>query len=240
MVASCRSSTLAEGRSCCSGWAIDLAQDSAGTQDHRDERTDLQGLAAATKEEQRRTHGDHRTRFAPPGPKLSVVGGRMPGMTTWQEFTEAAPDLAARVEARLLAFTHLTMATIRADGAPRISGNEIRIRDGELMLAGMPTARRWADLRRDPRVAIHSGSAEPDPPGSFDGDAKVSGVAEEITDPVAIASFRAQEKQIPPGPFALFAVRPTAVTLVALNDTASALVIETWFPGRGVVRHERG
>jgi hypothetical protein len=89
-------------------------------------------------------------------------------------------------------------------------------------------------------VAIHSGSAEPDPPGTFDGDAKVSGVAEEITDPVAIASFRAQEKQIPPGAFALFAVRPTAVTLVALNDTASALVIETWFPGRGVVRHERG
>ena len=41
-------------------------------------------------------------------------------------------------------------------------------------------ARKALDLRRDPRFALHSGSD--DPPG-WAGDAKLAGVAEEITDP---------------------------------------------------------
>jgi len=160
-------------------------------------------------------------------------------MTRWQEFTDEVPEFAARAEARLRAYTHLTVATIRADGSPRISGNEIRFKDGDLYLAGMPKARRWDDLRREPRLAIHSGSAPVDDPTSWPGDAKVSGVASEIIDPDRLATFIADEKQVPPGPFALFVVEPTEVTAVGLNPAGDALVIETWKPGRGLVRHQR-
>jgi hypothetical protein len=167
-----------------------------------------------------------------------VPDGQDVGMTSWQEFTLEVPDFATRVQARLQAFTHLTMATIRADGSPRISGNEIRIAGGHLFLAGMSGAWRWADLRRDPRVAIHSGSAEAIDPATWGGDAKLSGIARPVTDPAHLAAFRGREAQ-DPGEFELFTVEPTEVTWVGLNPGASALVIETWRPGSGVQHRER-
>ena len=160
-------------------------------------------------------------------------------MTTWQVFTDEVPEFAARAEARLRAFTHLTMATIRADGSPRISGNEIRFKNGQAFLAGMLLARRWEDLRRDPRVAIHSGSASADEPTTWAGDAKVSGLAREVTDPEELATFAGSEKQIPPGPFALFAIEPTEVTCIGLTSAADAMVIETWKPGQALTRYQR-
>ncbi|MBA3464363.1 MAG: pyridoxamine 5'-phosphate oxidase family protein, partial [Deltaproteobacteria bacterium] len=53
---------------------------------------------------------------------------------------------------------HKTVATLRRDGSPRVSGTELTSYDGQLWLAGMPGALRFADLRRDPRFALHSGS----------------------------------------------------------------------------------
>ena len=42
------------------------------------------------------------------------------------EFAAAAPELAAAVHERLDAHRHKTIATIRSDGSPRISGTEAR------------------------------------------------------------------------------------------------------------------
>ena len=44
--------------------------------------------------------------------------------------------------------THKTIATLRADGAPRISGIECEFVDGELQFGSMTGARAGADLRR--------------------------------------------------------------------------------------------
>jgi len=82
-------------------------------------------------------------------------------MPSWSDFEAAAPELAARVRERLDAHTHKTLATIRADGAPRISGTESRFAEGELWIGSMPRARKAHDLQRDPRFALHSGSDEP-------------------------------------------------------------------------------
>ena len=79
------------------------------------------------------------------------------------------------------AHVHKTLATIRADGSPRISGIEAKFIDDELWFGSMPGSRKSADLARDPRFALHSGSI--DPPG-WEGDAKVAGVARDIEDPV--------------------------------------------------------
>src|SRR5919202_3417288 len=107
-------------------------------------------------------------------------------MATWQEFSEQAPELAARAFERFEKHRHKTMATVRADGAPRISGTEVPILAGQVWLGGMTGNRRFADLRRDPRVAIHSASEDPD---VWTGDAKLSGRAVEVTDEAAQGAF---------------------------------------------------
>jgi hypothetical protein len=78
---------------------------------------------------------------------------------------------------------HATMATITLNGSPRISGNEVQFADdGEVYLGMMPGTRRAADLRRDPRIAIHSPTedAPEDDPGRWLGDGKICGRAVEI------------------------------------------------------------
>lgn len=157
-------------------------------------------------------------------------------MATWAEFVAQAPDHAARTEARLRAHKHLTMATIRKDGSPRICGTEIAINHGELLLGGMPGARRFQDLRRDARLALHSGSDAPD---SWSGDARVSGIGVEVTDPTQIAILSDAGIDAPAGSFELFRIEITEATVVRLDDPPERLIIETWRPGRAVIRFER-
>ena len=155
-------------------------------------------------------------------------------MASWREVEEQAPELAAFVRERFEAHRHKTMATLRRDGAPRISGTEVDIRDGEMWLGMMHGAQRAWDLRRDPRVAVHSGSDEPD---VWRGDAKVSGRAVEVTDPEQIAAYGSGEE--PPAPFHLFRLELSEVAAVRLGEPAEFLVIESWQEGRGIRRVER-
>jgi hypothetical protein len=157
-------------------------------------------------------------------------GVAMPG---WTDFEAAAPELAAEVRRRLDAHTHKTLATIRRDGSPRISGTETTFRDGELWIGSMWQARKARDLQRDRRFALHSGSDEPT---SWSGDAKLSGVVEEITDPERV---REVNSSAPPGPSHLFRLDITEASIVGLNDAKDKLVIEVWTPERGVRRMER-
>jgi general stress protein 26 len=150
-------------------------------------------------------------------------------MSTWSEFEAAAPELAARVRARLDAHTHKTIATIRHDGSPRISGIETEIRNGELWIGSMWQARKAHDLQRDPRFALHSGSDEP---SEWQGDAKLAGVAEEITDSERVQEIN--DEKAPPGPSHLFRLDLREVSTVGLNVARNGIVIEVWTPDRGV------
>lgn len=153
-------------------------------------------------------------------------------MARWQDIVESAPEFAAAVQNHLQARVHKTIATIRADGAPRISGIETFFADGELYCGSMPNARKALDLRRDPRYALHSGSI--DPP-EWPGDAKLSGRAEEITDPDrrAAVSFSG-------GPEShLFRLDIDEAVLVGLNDERTRLTVQLWRPGAELKRIER-
>src|SRR3954447_3182812 len=97
-------------------------------------------------------------------------------MTSWAEFEAEAPELAARARELLDAHTHKTLAKLRKDGSPRISGTECEIVDGELQFGAMWRGVKALDLLRDPRFALHSGSE--DPP-DWQGDAKVAGSVQE-------------------------------------------------------------
>ena len=150
-------------------------------------------------------------------------------MASWSDFEAAAPELAARVRQRLDAHTHKTLATVRGDGSPRISGTESQIADGELWIGSMWDARKARDLRRDPRFALHSGSD--DPPG-WDGDAKLAGVAEEITDSARVRERNGEAAAH--GPSHLFRLDLREVSTVGLDEDRTQLVIEVWTPERGV------
>jgi hypothetical protein len=155
-------------------------------------------------------------------------------MPSWNDFESAAPELAERVRRLLEAHTHKTLATVRRDGSPRISGTETAFVDGDLWIGSMWQARKAHDLQRDPRFALHSGS---DDPPAWKGDAKLAGVAEEITDPALVKKINGTNA--PPGPSHLFRLDLREVSTVGLNDARNALVIQVWTPERGVRTIER-
>ena len=76
-------------------------------------------------------------------------------MARWQSIEDAQPEFAAKVRELFEAGRHKTIATLRKDGSPRISGIECEFVDGELRFGSMPEARKGHDLRRDPRFALH-------------------------------------------------------------------------------------
>jgi pyridoxamine 5'-phosphate oxidase-like protein len=155
-------------------------------------------------------------------------------MPSYAAFETAAPEFAAAVRAQLGAFTHLTLATLRRDGAPRISGTECRFAAGELWIGSMWQALKAKDLLRDPRFALHSGSV--DPP-AWKGDAKVAGVAEDVKDPALLQELNGDAA--PDGRSHLFRLDIREASIVRVDEAAKLLIIEVWTPERGVRRIER-
>jgi hypothetical protein len=156
-------------------------------------------------------------------------------MARWSEVEAEAPELVALARGFLDAHVHKTLATIRRDGSPRISGSEIIIAEGDLWLGSMYRAVKALDLQRDPRFALHSGS---DDPPAWKGDAKLAGHVEEITDPEL--KTRIIGGHAPAGPNHLFRADIAELSVVRLEgEPADHLVIESWHAGRGVRRTQR-
>lgn len=157
-------------------------------------------------------------RRAPSGPAV-----------TWAEVARQAPELTDKVAARLTAHKHHVLATLTASGAPRVSGTEVGWWEGELWIGSMLDARKAQDLQADPRFALHSNPGDGTMQG---GDAKVSGLAVEVTEGPVWDDFLAANEV--PQPLHLFFLRPQAVTLTELSEGNDALAITTWRSGDGV------
>src|SRR4029079_5730146 len=112
-------------------------------------------------------------------PRRAVGGCDHGRMTAWRDVEQAEPGFAQRVRALFDAHRHKTIATLRADGSPRISGIETVFEDGELVFGSMANARKGADLRRDPRFALHSATVDPveGAEAQWTGEAKIAGRA---------------------------------------------------------------
>ncbi|PZT74555.1 MULTISPECIES: pyridoxamine 5'-phosphate oxidase family protein [unclassified Streptomyces] len=155
--------------------------------------------------------------------------------TTWTDFRTAEPGFADTVRHRFGLYRHHVLATLRADGSPRLTGLEVDFWRDEPHLGMMPNSRKALDLRRDPRFCVH---ANPGPGTEMtDGDVRFSGRAVEITDPAVLARFI--EERTPPEPFHLFRVEPTEVVRVGLEG-GDTIVISTWRPGRPLRTVRRG
>lgn len=158
------------------------------------------------------------------GRVLSVPWCNLWGMTSRAEFRLQAPDLAHVVQQTFAVRKHATMATIRRDGGPRLSGTEVDFNeDGEIYLGMMAGARRATDLRRDPRVAVHCPTEDPptaDPAGWL-GDGKIAARALEVEP----HRFRLDIEHI---------------VLTRVAPGAEELEITTWCPESGVHVQRRG
>ena len=152
-------------------------------------------------------------------------------MTAWREFEKAEPEFAARVRALFDAHRHKTLATLRADGSPRISGIETVFDDGDLVFGSMPDARKGADLRRDPRFALHSSTVDPAEGGEaqWPGEAKISGRAL-LVDGAAVVDGPEGDR---------FRADIAEVVHTHLNEKATLLVVEWWTPAQGLRTVER-
>ncbi len=132
------------------------------------------------------------------------------------------------MRARLESGSHALLGSLRADGFPRISGVVPTFADGELWL-GMPESMKAADLRRDPRMSLHSAGAEA---AATDGEAKLHGRAVEVTGGPALDEFVARiPHDLGPGGLALFRIELEDASLVRLNETRDAHVVESWRAG---------
>jgi hypothetical protein len=145
-------------------------------------------------------------------------------MATWGDITQDAPDFSARVRRRFDLGTNKALATIRRDGSPRISAIEAEFTDEEVTMGMMGGSVKLSDVRRDPRVALHSPTIDaPENDPDWPGDAKLAGTLIE-TGPA--------EGPVPEGS-ASFRVDITEVTLTYVGTPADHLVIESWHPGQG-------
>lgn len=147
-------------------------------------------------------------------------------VASWAEFEEAEPEFAARIRALMSSRKHLTMATLRRDGSPRISGTELQFEDGQLRMGSMAGALKALDLQRDPRVAVHGPTEDPpaDRPAGWRGEAKVSGRVVEVDSG---------------GDSHLFLIDISEAVITRLNEAGDSLVVESWNPQRGYRKLER-
>jgi hypothetical protein len=145
-------------------------------------------------------------------------------VATWRDFEAAQPEFARRARKLLTTRKHLTMATLRRDGSPRISGTEVQFEGDDLRIGSMPGARKAMDLRRDARVAIHGPTHDPGKNGRWRGEAKIAGRAVELESSDDSHAFRIDVDE---------------VVITQLNSARDRLVIESWSPARGYRKDER-
>ncbi len=161
------------------------------------------------------------------------------GTASWSDFARSAPGLAAVVRARLESAEHHVLATLRADGSPRVNGTNVLWDGDDLMVGCMPGTRRAADLGRDPRCALHTA---PDLPTLPEGDARLECVAVQCSaDDAAAVLARTggdgsgQDDGAPEGD--LFALRLRSVSTVKVVD--EHLELQVWTPTTGLRHVER-
>jgi hypothetical protein len=145
----------------------------------------------------------------------------------WADFEREAPELARFVRGRIEEHHLALVATIAADGSPRISPVEPEFAAGELWLGSMPDSLKGKDLRRDPRFAMHNATIDKN---VEHGDVKLSGLAI-LTDH--------RPEGFPPIPSNADLFRAELTRVSSLETAGDHLVIRIWRPGEPVRTVER-
>lgn len=152
----------------------------------------------------------------------------------WMAIAQAEPVFAGRVRRLFDAGRHKTIATVRADGSPRISGIECEFTDDDVSFGSMTGARKGADLKRDPRFALHGPTFHPEEgkENEWPGEAKIAGRAI----PVGPVTTEGASEQ-PDGE--MFIADISEIVITGLNAEGTKLVVDSWTPERGLHSVER-
>ena len=152
-------------------------------------------------------------------------------MTSWHDFTMAAPDFAAAVRHGLESGPYALLGTIRADGHPRISGAIVTFSNDQLWI-GMPSSSlKTADLARQPKMSLHSSvSASP----TAQGDVKVSGRATPVDeDDDEFGRFTAAVgRQVDPASTTVYRIDLHDASQIRLSEAGHRHIIESWRAGQ--------
>jgi pyridoxamine 5'-phosphate oxidase-like protein len=156
----------------------------------------------------------------------------------WSDLESRQPRLADLGRRRLLEPGVVLVATIRADGTPRVSPVEPFVLEGILWLSMLWHSRKAADLTRDPRILVHSVITNRD---GGEGEFKIRGSARAEDDPGvqrryadAVAASLGWSPE--PGRFHLFDVGIDELTFVRYDDATGDQHVAMWPPGREFIR----
>ena len=120
-------------------------------------------------------------------------------MTSWKEFVEQAPELAAFGQARFQSGVAY-LGTVREDGSPRVHP-VTPIMGEHLFLFMEPTSPKGKDLQRDPRYTLHCSVADS---GGGEGEFYVRGQATLIEDPALREQAARASSYVPSDRYVLF------------------------------------
>lgn len=153
----------------------------------------------------------------------------------WDAFEQVCPEIAAMARERFLKDDLVLVGTLRRDGSPRISPNEPDFASGRFFVSMMWRSRKALDLLRDPRIVVHSVTANRE---GTDGDVKIYGRIVDEQDGVVREAFReairARIDWAPEEPnYHCFSVDVEAAGFIRFGDDAAALA---WDAERGIRR----
>jgi hypothetical protein len=148
----------------------------------------------------------------------------------WQDFAVQQAELADVGVRKLTGPRVVLVATIRRDGTPRVSPVEPLIWEGDLWLSMGLGSRKAMDLRRDPRILVHSiVTSRNGEAGEF----KVRGTAAEESRAAAQARYAQAAAEglgwrPEPGKFHLFRVELNDVTFIRWDDATNDQYVTRW------------
>jgi len=149
----------------------------------------------------------------------------------WVEFEGAAPALAALGRERFERDRLALIATLRADGAPRISPVEPYLVLGHLLLGMEWPTSKARDVLRDPRCALHSAVSDPD---GADGEFKLYGRALLVEDEVVVnGAYEAWWHSRRPEGYRVFAMDIQAAAFIGWDIEADQMRLIRWSPDHG-------
>jgi hypothetical protein len=92
--------------------------------------------------------------------------GKREGVSTWADFANAEPGLAAYARERIV-HRIVYQATLRLDGGPRVHPVSPWIAAGLLCVSFRDTSPKMREAARDPRYALHTAQPWEDHAGNF-------------------------------------------------------------------------
>jgi hypothetical protein len=147
----------------------------------------------------------------------------------WSDIAASQPALGEVAQRLLIAPGVLLIGTRRKDGSARISGVEPLVMDGTLWLSMMQRSAKELDLRRDPRILLHSVISGREPAPEMKVRGRVRPERDESTNERYAAAVATEIGWTPVvGHFALYAVDIDDVTYISYVPETGAQHVARW------------